>query len=211
MRWAGILFSSIVLWGAMVGGANAPEVSVAPIVAADIRVERSAVVTQKKTPDHVTERAVAAIIRHNPRLSEGEAYELWAKVRRIVERFRSDPVYSSGSAGEITPQLVLSMILVESSAVAKAKSSHGAIGLTQVMPVHHVRSLYSAGMLDTPRPDELWDEEKNIRAGTYILMCYAKSSGTILEALARYNGGRRVRAGMPYARKVLRRYSRIFG
>lgn len=158
-----------------------------------------------------SQAAIESITRYNPSITDGEAENLWRIVRDTVGRFRADPAYSGGAVEKITPELVLSVILVESSARSRAHSKAGAMGLMQIVPVHHIDSLHSAGILSTKDKNELWNAERNVMAGTYILMCYAMSSESIAEALARYNAGRRIAAGMPYARKVLGLHDRIFG
>ena len=153
--------------------------------------------------------AIESILAHNPRLQTEEAEHLWRTVRETVRRFQSDPVYRGGATKEITAELVLSVILVESNARRTAHSKAGAVGLMQIVPVHHIKSLNSAGILRDK--SELWNAERNIMAGTYILMCYAMSSESVKEALARYNAGRRIAAGMPYAQKVLSVHDRVIG
>ena len=155
--------------------------------------------------------AVAALVQHNPELSEEEALKMWRTVKRTVKRFKADPVYSKGAAMKVTPELILTIILVESGGKESAKSKGGAKGLMQIVPKHHIDSLCQAGIISKADAKELWGKEKNIMAGTYILMCYARSSKTIAEALARYNAGGRVDAGARYARKVLRWYGLVFG
>lgn len=122
--------------------------------------------------------------------------------RAIVERELE--VYSRdgrGVAREVTPELFLSLISVESSGNPNAASSHGAIGLTQVMPKWHLKALRDAGII--AEEGELFDASANIKAGLYVLMGYARRSSTLTEALSRYNAGRVCPAGVSYARKVI--------
>ena len=160
-------------------------------------------------PSEADIRAVESMLRYNPKLQREEAEKLWGFIVQTVERFRADASYNGGATKEITPELVLSVILVESSARADARSKAGALGLMQVVPRHHLASLESAGIIPRQDRNELFNVEQNVMAGTYILMCYAMNSKTIEEALARYNAGRRIARGMPYARKVLRVHSRL--
>lgn len=153
--------------------------------------------------------AIDSITLYNPRLSKAEAENLWRIIKDAVERFQADPTYSGGAVEKITPELILSVILVESGARSRAHSRAGAMGLMQIVPVHHIDSLHSAGIIQRKDRNELWNSECNVMAGTYILMCYAMNSDSMAEALARYNAGRRIAAGMPYARKVLRLYVQL--
>ena len=89
------------------------------------------------------------------------------------------------------PNLVKSIISVESSWNPSALSSKGAIGLMQV---HHP----TWGHLWTK--EELRNPEMNIVAGTRILKDYIKQSRTLDEALHKYSGG-----ASGYADKVRRR------
>lgn len=163
--------------------------------------------TKAVAPPGESSHVIESILAHNPRLRTEEAERLWGTVRETVRRFKADPVYRGGATGEITAELVLSVILVESNARRTAHSKAGAVGLMQIVPVHHIKSLNSAGILQDK--SELWNAERNIMAGTYILMCYAMSSESVKEALARYNAGRRIATGLPYAKKVLRVHARI--
>lgn len=154
---------------------------------------------------------VRHILESNPKLSDLEAIELYATIEKVVHKFKADPSYKQGVTHLINPRLILSLIITESSCRRMAKSHCGAIGLTQVMPLH-VKGLHRAGILDEPVVRELWNAEKNISAGVYILMGYAKTSKSINEALGKFFAGpTRARLGMGYATKVLKRYSLIKG
>lgn len=179
----------------------------------EVAIPKAAVEIPEVPPkEHAgTPAAIESITLYNPSITEADAENLWRVIKDTVGRFKADPTYSGGAVDKITPELVLSVILVESRASSRAHSKAGAMGLMQIVPVHHIDSLHSAGILSAKDENELWDAGRNIMAGTYILMCYAMSSEDITEALAKYNAGRRIAAGMPYARKVLGLHDRIFG
>lgn len=154
---------------------------------------------------------VKHILKANPEISEAEAVEIFNTIEQVVESFQTDPCYRGGVAEKVNARLVLSLIITESNCRKRARGSSGEIGLTQIMPFH-VKSLHRAGILSEPKIAQLWDIGRNVRSGVYILMMQAVRSKTIKEALAKYNAGpKRVKAGMPYALRVMRQYSRIDG
>ena len=90
--------------------------------------------------------------------------------------------YEARRAG-LPPELVLSVIHVESNFNPYAISSAGARGLMQVMPFW---------MKEIGKPgDSLFRVQTNLRYGCTILKYYlAKERGNLVHALARYNGSR---------------------
>jgi len=93
----------------------------------------------------------------------------------------------------VDPNLVKSIISVESSWNPSALSSKGAIGLMQV---HHPT------WKERWTKKELLDPEKNLFAGTTILKNMLNTSTNLEEALHKYSGGAK-----DYASKVKRRMS----
>lgn len=90
--------------------------------------------------------------------------------------------YESVRAG-LDPQLVLSLITVESRFNKYAISSAGALGLMQVMP-------FWLRQIGSPEQN-LLDMQTNIRFGCTILRLYVqKEQGNMFMALGRYNGSR---------------------
>lgn len=88
--------------------------------------------------------------------------------------------YEAMRAG-LDPQLVLSIITVESKFNNFALSGAGAIGLMQIMPFWQIQ-------IGTPE-QSLYDAQTNLRYGCTILRYYlARENGNIERALARYNG-----------------------
>ena len=91
----------------------------------------------------------------------------------------------------VSPDILTALIVVESSADFEAKSSKGALGLTQVMP--NIWK-YDKETLKNPY--------KNIEAGSSILSYYVKRYG-LKGGLSAYNSGKK--SGAPrYANKVIR-------
>ena len=90
-------------------------------------------------------------------------------------------VHAAASAADLAPELVLSVIEVESSFNRFAVSSAGAQGLMQVMPFWKN---------EIGRPDDnLTDNRTNLDYGCRILQYYLQREGGALHpALAGYNG-----------------------
>jgi len=90
-------------------------------------------------------------------------------------------VHQEAMHAGITPELILSLIQVESNFDRFALSSAGARGLMQVMP-------FWLDELNRPH-DDLFDIRTNIRFGCIILKHYMdRERGNHARALARYNG-----------------------
>ena len=90
-------------------------------------------------------------------------------------------VHRQATRAELKPELVLSVIQIESHFNRYAISRVGAQGLMQVMPFWK----NEIGRTD----DNLTDMDTNLRYGCTILKYYLKrSKGDLVDALARYNG-----------------------
>lgn len=86
------------------------------------------------------------------------------------------------------PLLMLALIEVESNFVPTAVSNKGAIGLTQVMPVYHEKSITAKGIIKERR--DLFDVVPSIQAGNFVLdSCLTQSKGDVSKALESYLGG----------------------
>ncbi len=92
-------------------------------------------------------------------------------------------VYREANRHDMDPDLVLSVMQVESRFDRFAVSSAGAQGLMQVMP-------FWRNEIGRPQ-DNLTQIETNVRYGTAILSQYlTEARGDLIDALARYNGSR---------------------
>lgn len=90
-------------------------------------------------------------------------------------------VHSEARRAKLAPELVLSVIEVESRFNRYAVSSAGAQGLMQIMPFW----LKEIGKPD----DNLFHTQTNLRMGCTILKFYLdKEHGNLINALGRYNG-----------------------
>lgn len=90
-------------------------------------------------------------------------------------------VHAEAKRAKLAPELVLSVIHVESKFDRFAISNSGALGLMQIMPFW----LKEIGKPD----DNLLDVRTNLRFGCTILKYYLeREKGSMVPALARYNG-----------------------
>lgn len=105
-------------------------------------------------------------------------------------------VHAEATRAKLDPELVLSVIQVESNFDPYAISHAGARGLMQVMPFW---------LKEIGRPgDSLFRETTNLRYGCTILKYYLdKEKGNRVLALARYNGSRGSRQYPALVYKVL--------
>jgi soluble lytic murein transglycosylase-like protein len=171
-----------------------------------IPTETCEIITLSAEP--VNQLEVNWIRRYNPSLSEADANDLYKHIERTIERYHNDPSYQKGVTKQITPRLFLSLILRESGFRWSAISDHGAIGLCQVMPLH-IPSLRHLGIKSH---EDLLEAEKNIEAGVFVLMGYARRVDSVHRALCFYNAGpSRWKAGRGYARAVLKLYKEMEG
>ena len=115
------------------------------------------------------------------------------------------------------PELVLALIIVESSFYSKATSSKGAKGLMQLRP-QVAKSLAQEVGIVWDEETTIYDPEVNLRLGLYYLSHLILQFKDLKVALAAYNFGptyvkERIELGMPlptgYADKVLRKYHRL--
>ena len=171
-----------------------------------IPTETCEIITLSAEP--VNQLEIDWIRKYNPSLSESDANDLYNHIQNTIKKYHADPSYQKGVTKQVTPRLFLSLILRESGFRWSAISNNGAIGLCQVMPLH-IPSLQHLGIESY---EDLLEAEKNIEAGVFVLMNYAKGVDSITRALSRYNGGYiREKAGRGYARAVLKLYEEMEG
>ncbi len=119
------------------------------------------------------------------------AAQVWlADMSRRLEHVVRDPFYrlellktvhTEATRAGLQPELVLSVIHVESTFNRYAISATGARGLMQVMP-------FWVKEIGHPR-DNLFEPQTNLRYGCAILKYYLdREKGNVANALARYNG-----------------------
>lgn len=90
-------------------------------------------------------------------------------------------IHQAAIRAELSPEVVLAVIQVESRFDSYAVSSAGAQGMMQVMPFWK----HEIGRAD----DNLINVDTNLRYGCTILKYYLdKENGNLAQALARYNG-----------------------
>jgi hypothetical protein len=113
------------------------------------------------------------------------------------------------------PELVLALIIVESSFYSKATSPKGAKGLMQLLPSVAKGLAREVGMVWNNEEQAIYDPAVNIRLGLYYLSRLMLQFKDLKVALAAYNFGpgyvkERIELGMPvpteYADKIIRKY-----
>ena len=151
---------------------------------------------------------LAAILKQT--VSESDSFydrfdaEVWlVDMSKRLSRYIKDPqarlsllkkVHSEAKRAGVAPELVMSLIHVESGFKRFAISSVGAQGLMQVMP-------FWKNEIGRPE-DNLTDIQTNLRYGCTILKHYIdKEKGNLIRALGRYNGSL---GKFKYPEKVLR-------
>lgn len=114
----------------------------------------------------------------------------------------ADWILDSAARHDLEPELLASVIYVESTFNRSARSPVGAVGPAQVMP--RIWSRVCRG--------DLRDPATNIDCGAQILASYMDACGGQTCGLAHYNTGpnsRAVRAGSRYVAKVGRQVERL--
>jgi len=149
------------------------------------------------------------ICQNNSRITRDMAEGYVCAVESILSEYKADTAYSTGVAPFIEAEHIVALIVTESRGDMFTKGSAGEIGLTQIIPRFHAKALHKAGILPSMDPSYLWDAERNIEGGIFILMNIARGVDRLDRAFSRYNAGYRERAGRPYARKIMSRVNEI--
>lgn len=145
----------------------------------------------KQTIDPVLKQALSNAIADSDSFNDEFDAQVWlVDMSARLQRFIKDPtkrlnllrmVHREAKRADLSPELVISLIHVESAFNSYAVSYVGAQGLMQVMPFWK----NELGRAD----DNLIDVETNLRYGCTILKHYLKiEKGDWTRALARYNG-----------------------
>jgi soluble lytic murein transglycosylase-like protein len=109
-------------------------------------------------------------------------------------------VYENSLQYELPPELILSVIKVESEFNPRAYSNAGAVGLMQVMPVTGMYVGRSLGLWIN-REDDLYDVEKNIQVGVVFLKECIERLGEH-RGLGYYYAGRNTEYYHKYTKKI---------
>lgn len=109
-------------------------------------------------------------------------------------------VYENSLQYELSPELILSVIKVESEFNPRAYSNAGAVGLMQVMPVTGMYVGRSLGLWINSE-DDLYDIEKNIQVGVVFLKECIERLGEH-RGLGYYYAGRNTQHYNQYTKKI---------
>ena len=97
---------------------------------------------------------------------------------RVEIQYWADSISSWAAASQLDPNLVATIMQIESCGDPRARSSAGAMGLFQVMPFH----FYAA--------DDPYNPDTNAARGlAYLVKSLATGGGNARLAMAGYNGG----------------------
>jgi soluble lytic murein transglycosylase-like protein len=153
----------------------------------------STVQAQQQLPDEKFKQQLRQAITDADQFVDRFAAEVWLKDMsyRLAQRAPHIPenerlellalVHKEATRNKLNPQMVLSLIQVESNFDRFALSKVGARGLMQIMPFW----IKAIGR----EKDNLFDIATNLRYGTAILAIYMKrEKDDIIPALARYHG-----------------------
>jgi hypothetical protein len=118
-----------------------------------------------------------------------------AKVTPVFARMVVRQTFSASAKNGVDPFLMLALMYVESGFNYTARSSAGALGLTQVIPLWHKDKVKSAVTL--------FDPKVNIDVGAQVLAEYQRwHNNDTRRALLQYNGSLHI-PGAGYAKKVV--------
>jgi soluble lytic murein transglycosylase-like protein len=146
---------------------------------------------QAQVPDNTLRTLLTQAITENDSFKDRFDAEVWlVDMSKRLAPIVPDPekrvnllkqIHYEATRAKLRPELVLSLIEVESRFDRFAISRAGAIGLMQVMPFW---------LKEIGRPkDNLFDIHTNLRMGCTILRYYMdKEKNDLTSALARYNG-----------------------
>jgi len=153
--------------------------------------QANAATTQK--PDEELRQLLIAAIADADSFEDRFDAEVWLKdMSTRLQHIVKNPakritllkqIHYEAKRVDLSPELILSVIQVESNFNRFAISRVGAIGLMQIMPFW----LKEIGKID----DNLFNMRTNLRFGCTILKHYLKKEkGNLTYALARYNGSK---------------------
>lgn len=177
-----ILFATVILFNALAYAGNQKEEQLSSDVQASLHLS----IINPITPHLVfssPEKAQAWLDDMSHRLKKLAPNNPVVKDDLMRKRLLTIIQYESIRAG-LDPQIVLSVITVESKFNKYAISSAGALGIMQVMP-------FWLRQIGNPTAQSLLDAQTNIRFGCTILRHYLElEHGDMFYALGRYNGSR---------------------
>ncbi len=144
----------------------------------------------QKYNEQVTSIITDFLSRKNPKLSPQTAHNYATYITDAGEEFGVDPF------------LIASIVIKESTAKWRARSSRGAYGLMQIHWKAHKKAIRKAfGSIRTL--EDLMKPQNNIRVGTYLFANHIRKDDNTDRALDRYLGTSKT----SYKKSVLRFYT----
>ena len=167
-----IVTTAMVSWvlGLMVGSSSSPSAPAAVIVAPRVHVATAS--------DSLRAESALQAILLRPQL---EVYFSRFSGDRALVRRISRAVAREAQRQQVPASLIAAVLVTENTTLKpEARSSVGALGLMQVMPMHAGAALCGSS--------DLTDVDSNICHGTMILARNLRRTPTTTAALLRYNG-----------------------
>ena len=167
-----IVTTAMVSWvlGMMVGSSSSPSAPAAVIVAPRVHVATAS--------DSLRAESALQATLLRPQL---EVYFSRFSGDRALVRRISRAVVREAQRQQVPPSLIAAVLVTENTTLKpEARSSVGALGLMQVMPMHAGAALCGSS--------DLTDVDSNICHGTMILARNLRRTPTTTAALLRYNG-----------------------
>lgn len=96
-------------------------------------------------------------------------------------------MYFYGRQYNIAPELVAAVAKAESTFNCSSVSRHGACGVMQVMYSVHKGALAKYAIVSSR--DQIFDPERGVHAGVFVLKGYVNACGSVQKGLMRYLGG----------------------
>lgn len=161
-------------------------------------------------------------------LVDRSAFDRTARIHEILSKFQTGLtvddqerlaklIYEESLRYGYDPELIVSVILTESSFYQRAYSRKGAVGLMQLLPPTG-RALAKSNRISLNGTEALYDPHLNIKLGTQYLALLHQRFGDLGLALVAYNHGptrvaemmdRGERLPTRYTQKVLHRYKQL--
>ncbi len=146
----------------------------------------------RATPKDITEAAsteASAVSRHSTLSAEVFQKYVEATSQRMYPRLSKEIVDSAilySGKYDLSPILILAIIQTESEFYPFALSKQNAKGLMQINPDANEKLLLQKGVFK--QPEDIFDPERNIEAGCFLLRQFINESSDFNAALDRYLG-----------------------
>lgn len=152
------------------------------------------------TPEHLSmwadkrENTVLKVLAELPADQQRRIACIAAYIRGCNRRLSAETVwreacamYFYGRQYNVAPELVAAVAKAESTFNCSSVSRHGACGVMQVMYSVHKGALARHAIVSSR--DQIFDPERGVHAGVFVLKGYVNACGSVKKGLMRYLGG----------------------